>query len=229
MFRLASCVAALVLACGLAPPAIETGRAQTLGDSVRRRAVKTLATGRLLIASRGLGDPNFSQTVVLLVEYGAEGAVGFILNRPSKVALSRVMPRFEQSAAGATTAFLGGPVVTAGSMAALTRSGDAGAGARRIVEGVDLVRSRERLEELIASGVGTNRLRVYLGYAGWGAGQLDDETAEGAWRIVDGQADLVFDPNPDTLWQRQIRRTEALSARLLRRLDGAHEPDADVR
>jgi putative transcriptional regulator len=211
MCRHALRVAAFVMACGLAATAVAPGRAQTLGDSVRRRAVRELAAGKLLIATRGLTDPNFSKTVVLLVEYSAEGAAGFIVNRPANVTLGRLFTRFASTPAGAAMAFIGGPVVTQGSIAALARS-SAGE-SRRVVDGVYLIQSRERLEEAIAEGEGASRLRVYLGYAGWGAGQLDDETATGAWRLVDGDAAIVFDARSDEVWPRLIARTEALSAR----------------
>ena len=194
-------------------PAPAAARAQGLGDRLHRGAVKTLASGKLLVSAREMADPNFARTVVLLADYNPEGALGFILNRPAKVTLSQIFPRFAQSPAGMGHAFLGGPVVTPGAAAALARSG--AGGARRILDEVYLVSSKEQLEDAIASGAGSNRLRVYLGYAGWGAGQLADETARGAWRILDGDASIVFDANPDEMWRRQILRTEALSASIL--------------
>jgi putative transcriptional regulator len=200
------------------------------GDRLHRRAVKDLAAGKLLVAARELGDPNFARTVVLLADLTADGAVGFIVNRPAAVTLARVFPRFAQSPVGAQPAFLGGPVVAPVGVAALVRSRDAGAGARRILDEVSLVTTREGLEEALAAGPGANRLRVYLGYAGWGRGQLDEETARGAWRVIEGSADIVFDADPEGVWLRQIRRTEALSASLLRRgLDGPNQPEPDVR
>jgi putative transcriptional regulator len=69
--------------------------------------------------------------------------------------------------------------------------------------------------ELLSTGVGPNRFRVYVGYAGWGPGQLDSETAQGAWHVLDGDGDVVFDPEPDSTWQRQIRLAEALSVQHL--------------
>jgi putative transcriptional regulator len=208
-----SVAAILALACGLAAQSTASaGRRQGLGDRLHRRAVKDLASGKLLISARDLADPNFAKTVVLLAEFSAEGAVGFIVNRPASVTLARLFPRFAASPGGAMDAFVGGPVVAPGAVAALIRSTSAAEGGRRIVGDVYLVRSREQLEKAIASGFDANRVRVYLGYAGWGPGQLDAETAGGAWHVVDGDAGVVFDPHPEAVWQRQIRRTEALSA-----------------
>ena len=209
MLRCVLRAVAFVLACGLSLPPM-TGRAQGLGDRLNRRLVKELAAGKFLIASRGLADPNFSRTVVLLVGYTAEGAAGFIVNRPGNLTLGRLFPRFAESPAGAATAFLGGPVVSPGALAALARSG--GVDGQRVLDGVYLVRSRDRLESAIADGDGSSRLRVYVGYAGWGPGQLDDETAGGSWRIVEGEAGVVFDAKPESVWARLIARTEALSA-----------------
>jgi putative transcriptional regulator len=203
---------------------------QGLGDRLHRQAVKDLAAGKLLIAARELGDPNFSRTVVLLADVTVDGAVGFIVNRPAVVTLARVFPRFAQSPVGAQPAFLGGPVVAPTGVAALVRSRDATPSARRLLDEVSLVTTGERLEEALAAGPAANRFRVYLGYAGWGAGQLDEETARGAWRVIDGTADIVFDAEPEGVWLRQIRRTEALSAALLRRDgDRASQPESDVR
>jgi putative transcriptional regulator len=210
-----SAIALIVWTLGGLLPAPAADRAQGLGDRLHRGAVKALGAGKLLVSAREMADPNFARTVVLLADYNPDGALGFILNRPAKVTLSQLFPRFAQSPAGMGHAFLGGPVVTPGAVAALTRSG--AGGARRILDEVYLVSSKEQLEDAIASGAGSNRLRVYLGYAGWGAGQLADETARGAWRILDGDASIVFDANPDEMWRRQILRTEALSASILGR------------
>lgn len=196
---------------GLAPsPA--AGEPQGLRDRLHRGAVKSLAAGKLLVSAREMTDPNFARTVVLLAEYTPDGALGFVLNRPATVTLSQLFPRFAQSPAGLGRAFLGGPVVTPGGVVALMRAGTAGDGVRRILDEVYLVNAREPLEAAIASGAGASRLRVYLGYSGWGAGQLDEETARGAWRLLEGEAAIVFDPEPDSTWRRQIQRTEVLLA-----------------
>ena len=71
-----------------------------------------------------------------------------------------------------------------------------------------MVASREALEAPIAAGAGPDRFRVYLGYAGWGPGQLERETLHGSWHVFQAETAVVFDPDPETLWQRQIRRTE---------------------
>jgi putative transcriptional regulator len=205
------CAAAAALSCGLAGFARPATHAQGLGDALHRRAVKALAAGKLLVATRNLPDPNFATTVVLLADFNKEGAMGLVVNRPTTVTLTRLFPELERTLASASTAFHGGPVPGPGALA-LLRAATAPANTRRIVGDIHLVNSRPVLEDMIATGAQSNRFRVYLGYAGWGPGQLEEETAKGVWRVLDGDADIVFDPDPGAIWERQIRRTETLSA-----------------
>jgi len=177
---------------------------------LRRGAVRDLAAGKLLVAARSLPDPNFAETVVLLVDFSQEGAMGLIVNRQTEVTLARLMPGLENEKSRAAFAFLGGPVAIPGVLA-LLRSPTARVDTRHIVGDVYLVNTREVLDEMLSSGAAQNQLRVYVGYAGWGPGQLDSEAATGSWHVLDGTGDDVFDPDPDTTWQRLIRRTDGLS------------------
>jgi putative transcriptional regulator len=183
-----------------------------LHERLYREAVRSLAAGKLLVAARRLPDPNFSRTVVLLAVFGEEGAMGLVVNRQSDVPLGRLFPHVVPTMAGAAPAFAGGPVQPDAALA-LVRTGEPPSGARPVVDGVHLVSAREPLEALLASGAPASRLRVYLGYAGWGPGQLDAETAQGSWHVLDGDGDVVFDPDPAALWPRQIARTEVIVAR----------------
>jgi putative transcriptional regulator len=178
---------------------------------LRRGSVKALGVGKLLVASRNLPDPNFSATVILLLDFNQQGAMGLIVNRPTTVPLSRMLPGLEQTSGGGAPAFVGGPVSPSGVLA-LLRSKSPRSDIRHVAREVYLVNKRDALMETVAAGVGPDRFRVYVGYTGWGAGQLEDETAEGAWHVLDGDDDVVFDPDPASTWRRQIRRTEELSA-----------------
>jgi putative transcriptional regulator len=75
------------------------------------------------------------------------------------------------------------------------------------------VASREALEALLRSGPSSSRLRVYLGYAGWGPGQLENETAQGAWHVLEADGDVVFAADPPATWQHEIARVEVIQAR----------------
>jgi putative transcriptional regulator len=179
------------------------------GESAQLRpgAVKELAAGKLLVAARGLPDSNFSETVILLAEHGAEGSMGLVVNRRSEVSLARLFPSLKQTRAQFSALFVGGPVSPDGVLA-LLHSTTPPSDSRRVLDDIQVIATREGLEAQIAAGVDPNRFRVYLGYAGWGPDQLQRETLHGSWHVFRGDAALVFDPDPETVWQRQIRRTE---------------------
>jgi putative transcriptional regulator len=197
---------AFVAAAVPAPaPAYSSG----LAGQLRRGAVRQLAPGKLLVAARNLPDPNFREAVVLLVDVNEQGAMGIIVNRPTEAALTEVLPGLERTAGG--TAYFGGPVQVSGVLA-LLRSEGARTDCRKVTGDVYLVNTRVVLDEVLGTRAGPDRFRVYAGYAGWGAGQLQREAAQGAWHVLEGDPDVVFDPEPDSLWERQIRRTEELMA-----------------
>jgi putative transcriptional regulator len=203
--------AALAGAVGLlVGPTVIPAAPQSLLDQLRRGDVRGLAPGKLLVAARNLPDPNFADTVVLLADFDANGAMGLIVNRPSDVPLERLLPGLRHPRGRAATAFFGGPVPADGVLA-LLRSRGARADSRQIVGDVHLVTTREALDEMLAAGADAQRFRVYVGYAGWGAGQLDKETANGVWHVLDASGDVVFDKDPESLWRRLIRRVGGLS------------------
>jgi putative transcriptional regulator len=78
---------------------------------------------------------------------------------------------------------------------------------------VYLVNTADALLKRLAKGADERQLRVYLGYAGWGSGQLEVETRQRAWHVLNADARIVFDPNPETLWRRVIRQAETVLAR----------------
>lgn len=200
-----------VLACLLAVcpalPTLEPVLAQRFGGRPPRERVRELAPGKFLIAARNLPDPNFGDSVVLLAQYGEEGAMGLIVNVRTEVPVSSVLGDVKGASGRSETVFFGGPVARNG-VVALVRSGSGVTEGRRILDDVHLITTREPLEALLTSGAGGDELRVYVGYAGWGAGQLEDETLRGSWHVVSADADLVFDAEPASLWRRQINRTE---------------------
>ena len=174
--------------------------------------VGQLAAGTLLVAGRSLPDPNFTETVLLLIEYSADGAAGVVLNRSSGVPLARALPSVKAVAGVTAPAYIGGPV--SGS-SVLALSGVACDGCRAIARDVHLVQSADVLAKLLEGGADESRLRVYAGYSGWGSGQLEAEARLGAWRVIGSDARIVFDPNPSSLWRRMIERAEAVLASLL--------------
>ena len=219
----------LLLACTTmaaftpARPADRPERGQLLPGQVR-----ALAPGKLLVAARGLPDPRFAETVVLLADYGREGAMGLIVNRPSGVPLQRGFPQLKKRPGLPDTFFVGGPVAPTGVLA-LLRSDAAPTDARRLFADVHLITAREPLEQLLSAGTEPGRFRIYLGYAGWGPGQLERETVQGSWHVVPGDGDMVFDPDPESVWPRQIRLTEGLLARIDTSMPAGRMPYAEAR
>ena len=205
----ASSVALLLYAAGALPNTVAASgdRSQGRPGATAPGQVKALASGKLLVASRELRDPNFAETVVLVIDYDKDGAAGLIVNVPTDVSLSRVFDDVSLGANATLKAFAGGPVARDHALA-LVRSRPGLTGVRTIVPGIDLVSSRERLEQTLLSAADSDRFRIYLGRAGWGPGQLERETERGAWHVFEAQADLVFDSHPDTVWRRLIRRVE---------------------
>jgi putative transcriptional regulator len=173
--------------------------------------VKELATGKILIAQRDLPDPNFTRTVVLIVELNSEGTVGLILNRRSDVTLASVFGKMKPREGSSPVFYFGGPVQIDG-VVGLLRADTGPKDTRHVFGDVYLTSGREPLEEMVAAGADPGRFRAYLGYSGWSPGQLERETAQGSWRVLKSVAGTVFDPNPDSLWDRLINQTDGLSA-----------------
>jgi putative transcriptional regulator len=167
-----------------------------------------LGRGRLLVASRALPDPNFAKTVVLLVHYDEDSVLGLILNRRTKVPLSRVFEDLGDVKGSSDPIYSGGPVEKTVALALLRSRGKPPAGAEPIFADVHLISGETLLQKTLAAGADPGVLRVYAGYSGWTMGQLQMEVKLGAWSIFRGEAGMVFDPDPDSLWPRLIRKTE---------------------
>ncbi len=163
------------------------------------------AKGRFLVAQRGLHDPNFRETVVLLTEVGGDGAMGLIVNWPTAAPVAELIPQIDGIGERDETIFVGGPVARR-VMLVLLRSRVDLPQAERIFADVHLSTSPELLERVIAGEVETDDLRLYSGYSGWAPGQLELELEAGGWRVQPGDAELVFAADPDRVWAELMRR-----------------------
>jgi putative transcriptional regulator len=167
-------------------------------------------TGRLLVATPVLADPNFRRTVILVVEHEAEeGTLGVVLNRPTDVPVDRVLDAWSDLVTGPSVVFKGGPVAPNSALAiGLVPGSDEplgwhsldGAAAISRLGLVDL----DAPPDLLAPAI--NRLRVYAGYAGWAPDQLKAEIDEGAWYVVPAEPADVFAGEPGELWAGVLRR-----------------------
>lgn len=166
-----------------------------------------LGAGKLLVASPDLPDPNFAKTVVLLVQYDEDGVVGLILNRRSKVPVSRLLDDVAGAKGRTDPVYAGGPVGRT-EVLALARARRPPGDAKRLFGDVFLASSKEALEKCFSSAADADTLHVYLGYAGWTVPQLEHEMDLGAWYIFQGTVQAVFASDPDALWPHLIRETE---------------------
>ena len=174
---------------------------------------KELTAGKILVARRQLLDPNFARTVILLVHHDEEGTAGLIINRQTKVPLSRLSKEMESAKGRSDPLYLGGPVEQSGLMA-LLRSRTKPEDAKPVVADIYLISVKAALEKTMASGVASSVFRLYLGYAGWDAGQLEWEMGQDAWEILPANAGIVFDPHPESLWGRLAEEAEVQVAGL---------------
>jgi putative transcriptional regulator len=180
--------------------------------SAQSTSVRDLGIGKVLVAPRQAPDPNFAETVILLVRYDEEGVVGLTVNRRTKVPISRVFRDLKGAKDRADPVYAGGPVQMGGVLA-LLRSHAQPDDAPRVFGDIYLVSARPLLEKTLAAGTGPGDFRVYLGYCGWTEGQLQREVRLGAWYIFSGNSDLVFDSDVASVWPRLIAQTEQQIAR----------------
>ncbi|MFL6060455.1 MAG: YqgE/AlgH family protein [Marmoricola sp.] len=160
--------------------------------------------GSLLVAAPSLSDPNFVRTIVLLLDSGTDGALGVVLNRPTEVGVAEVLEPWAEVVSGPDVLFSGGPVETDSALAvARLEDADEPVGWRRVFESTGLV-DLDAPVELLAPAVAG--LRIFAGYAGWAAGQLEDEIAEGAWYVVPAESGDAFRADPGSLWAAVLRR-----------------------
>ena len=167
---------------------------------------KDLATGKLLVASRKLLDPNFAESVVLLVDFQETGVVGLVVNRRTGTPVSRALA-IAEAKSRPDPVYVGGPVEESVVMA-LARLGANPGGAAQVLGGLYLISTKPLLAKTMASSLAASAFHVYLGYAGWSGPQLRNEVDSGAWFIFPGDAALVFDPDPGSLWSRLIAKAE---------------------
>src|SRR5579884_2989224 len=174
--------------------------------------------GVFLVADARLTDPNFSKTVVLITQHGSTGSMGVVMKRPTRTPLSRVFPNIKEFEKRPEMLFIGGPVQRE-VMIYLFRTDTPPTSAIPIFEKVYFAPIIDTLTELLARSRPNDRFRIYAGYAGWAPGQLQGEIDRGDWRIVPGNADLLFQEETDSIWDELFRRTSQQSVELQKKGD----------
>jgi len=173
-------------------------------DVEEDKVISNLETPTFLIAMPRVLDPFFHRSVVLLIEHQAAGALGLILNYPTGVAVTDMLTAIDIYWRGEKDAriHLGGPVQThVGTMLL----GDVSQDDRiemasiEIHERIRLSQNIELLSEIMDNL--PERIRIFLGYAGWGPGQLDNELARNDWLLAPVDPDLVFANETSKIWE----------------------------
>ena len=156
--------------------------------------------GKLLIAEPFLNDTNFTRSVVFLCEHSADGTVGFILNHLTEINLGDILPDLYPATA---PIFEGGPVQE-DTLHMLHRV-PAILGGNEILPGIYWGGSYEILQDLIKENrYNSSDIRLYVGYSGWSAGQLDKEMEENSWLVTDAASSILFDTDHKDIWKAAI-------------------------
>lgn len=166
--------------------------------------------GRLLVASPQLSDPNFDHSVVYMIQHDRDGAMGLVVNRVMATGpMGELLKSFGLESDGPINGHqvrlhYGGPVDPGSSFVLHSRDYHSSS-TIELEGGVAVTDSNEVLRDL-AAGKGPAKSLLTLGYAGWGAGQLEREITTGSWVVVDPDPAILFDDRDDTKWQRALTR-----------------------
>ncbi len=159
--------------------------------------------GRLLISMPILQDVNFLRSIVFMIEHNDEGALGVIINRPLELPARDLLERWSEVFGDAMLSE-GGPVSKDSAIClASPRAESFGEEITPITDGIVAV-NLEADPAITAAYVGA--VRVFIGYAGWGADQLEAEIEQGAWQVCDGSAADLFELGAARAWETVLRR-----------------------
>ncbi len=170
-------------------------RESCLPSIIRHLSPSLSLSGQLLVASRNLRDPNFRQTVVLLLEHNDDGALGVVLNRLSERTVTQVWDALEFDPCDCEQPInyggpVPGPLIALHSCEELSEKG--------VLPGLFLSIQKEQVDELVRQD--EHPFRLYSGNSGWGGGQLEDELKQGGWLNAPATAEDAF-ADPEELWR----------------------------
>ncbi len=167
--------------------------------------------GRLIVATPVLIEPNFARTVVFVLEHNDEGAIGVVLNRPSELPVSTTIGGWADRAGPPEVIFIGGPVSPSSVIAlASVRLDDAGENWTQITGRIGTVNLDAEPQDV----PGLDQVRMYAGYAGWAAGQLEAELVDDGWFVIDAEITDVHTEDPGGLWWKVLGRQSGALGRL---------------
>lgn len=160
-------------------------------------------SNHFLIAMPALDDPNFHHTTTFICEHDEDGALGVVINRPMNMRLAEILKYMDiepgSEEISAAPVYMGGPVQSDRGFVLHEPSGNWEA-TLKVTDTIGITSSRDILQA-IAAGEGPERAIVTLGYAGWGAGQLEQELADNTWLSGPASSKIVFDTPSEQRWQ----------------------------
>ena len=159
-------------------------------------------SGILLISDPFLKDPNFMRTVVFLCEHQDQGSFGFVLNRKYENTIDELVPELEGHR---IPLYYGGPVQM-DTIHFLHQYPEQIPGGYEIAEGIFWGGDFDIAIQMIRKGeVNLQRIRFYIGYSGWGTGQLNDELKEKSWLTVKANRKIIFHKETDAIWKESLK------------------------
>jgi len=172
----------------------------------------TIATGRLLVASERILDPRFQETVILLVNYDREGAMGLILNRPTRISIGeglQILPELAEGAYAGDPIYYGGPVALNLPLA-LLKTPHPPDNSKPVNKDLVLTGPAEIASRFTGKETGSESFRIFAGYSGWGAGQLEGEIGRGDWQVRPFDPEAIFARDSETLWEKMRAKEERI-------------------
>ncbi len=168
-----------------------------------------LKQGVFLVAKPELTDPNFLHTVILLVSYGKDGAMGLIINRPMEITLQQVIPDIKEPKNASLNIYFGGPV-NRNNLFALFTSDKKPDNSQNAIGKVYFSGSKEVILSLLKSEDKKEKKRIYAGYAGWMPNQLEFEIRRGSWKIVEATEEMIFSDYPENIWPSIFKKRDEI-------------------
>lgn len=168
-----------------------------------------LKQGVFLVATPELMDPNFYHTVILLVSYGKDGALGLIINRPTEITIQQAIPDIKEFKNAASIIYFGGPV-NRNNLFALFTSDKKPDNAQNAIGNIYFSGSKDIILSLLKNGDEKERKRIYAGYAGWIPEQLEFEIRRGSWKIIEASEEMIFSDFPENIWPSIFKKREEI-------------------
>ena len=167
--------------------------------SFDKRPTVPLKQGVFLVATPHLTDPNFLHTVVLIVSYGKEGALGLIINRPAYIRLRQLLPDIEGIEKITTPLYIGGPVGR-DNINILFTSDKPLDGAQIVFGNLYVTGRKDVIIPVLQNHEPDSKVRAYAGFAGWAPGQLEHEISRGSWITIEADLKTIFTDDPFRIW-----------------------------